>query len=231
MALQRNMYRVGRLTAKPNYKTSAIGLTGIQPLHLDSKKDSFIYIPKSYNHNTPACLAMMLHGAGGNAEHGLSLLRNYADDKNIILLAPASQAYTWDIIAENTFGRDMILIDQGLAFVFDRFAINPLQIAIGGFSDGASYALCVGLSNGDLFTHIIAFSPGFFYTVQNQGKPNVFISHGVRDKVLPIHLCSRRIVHQLKSKNIKVHYHEFDGEHEIPAPISQAAIDGFTKDQ
>ena len=30
-----------------------------------------------------------------------------------------------------------------------------------GFSDGASYALSLGAANGDLFTHIAAFSPGF----------------------------------------------------------------------
>ncbi len=30
-----------------------------------------------------------------------------------------------------------------------------------GFSDGASYALSLGVPNGDLFTHIVAFSPGF----------------------------------------------------------------------
>lgn len=30
-----------------------------------------------------------------------------------------------------------------------------------GFSDGASYALSLGLPNGNLFSHIVAFSPGF----------------------------------------------------------------------
>lgn len=39
-------------------------------------------------------------------------------------------------------------------------AIDPAHVAIGGFSDGASCALSLGLVNGDLFTHVMAFSPG-----------------------------------------------------------------------
>jgi phospholipase/carboxylesterase len=34
-------------------------------------------------------------------------------------------------------------------------------VALGGFSDGASYALSLDLTNGDLFASLIAFSPGF----------------------------------------------------------------------
>jgi predicted esterase len=34
-------------------------------------------------------------------------------------------------------------------------------LAVSGFSDGASYALSIGPANGDLFTHVMAFSPGF----------------------------------------------------------------------
>src|SRR5438067_2386870 len=83
--------------------------------------------------------------------------------------------------------------------------------AIGGFSDGASYALCMGLTNGDLFKYIIAFSPGFSYVIDNNGDPAVFISHGVHDRILPINSCSRRIVPQLKKRGLQVIYQEFNG--------------------
>ena len=55
----------------------------------------------------------------------------------------------------------------------------PPGIVAEGFSDGASYALCLGLLNGDLFTHVIAFSPGFVTDGSRRGKPRVFVSHGV----------------------------------------------------
>lgn len=227
---ERDNYRTGRLTTRSVKPTlEAEFATGAQQLDLDNKKDGFIYIPKGYSHNRPAALAVMLHGAGAPAEQGLSLLQRYADDKNIILIAPASREYSWDIIASDAFGPDVIFIDQALALAFENYAIDPAHVAIGGFSDGASYAFCLGLTNGDLFTHIIAFSPGFSYTLEKRGKPAVYISHGIQDPVLPIDPCARRIVPQLQRQGLEVKYTEFDGGHEIPANISESAVAWFTE--
>ena len=224
----REMFRTGRLTAKPNGKPVGNKASiGTQTLKLGIEKESLIYVPKDYNPGTPACLAVMLHGSGGIAAHGLSYLQQYADVLNIILLAPASQDYTWDIIAGDSFNKDVIFLDGALQFAFDNYAIDTEHIAIGGFSDGASYALCMGLTNGSLFKYIIAFSPGFFYAIGYNGSPAVFISHGVHDRILPINSCSRRIVPQLNRRGLQVLYHEFDGEHEIPANIKQEATRWF----
>ncbi|MCW3109170.1 MAG: phospholipase, partial [Segetibacter sp.] len=230
MITGRDIFKKGHLTARPKDEVQTNdGKTGILPLQLDSIRDGIVYVPKGYNKDHPASLAVMLHGAGGHAEHGLSFLRQYADEKNIILLAPASRAPTWDIIAKGSFNADVIFIDEALSLVFQKYKINTGHIAIGGFSDGASYALCIGLSNGDLFTHIIAFSPGFYNTIENKGKPAIFISHGVHDAVLPIAPCSRRIVSRLKRLSYSVNYKEFNGGHEIPADISRGAVNWFTE--
>jgi predicted esterase len=228
MTTNRNTFIKGHLVARPN-NGAAKGefKIGVQPLDLDGKRDGFIYVPKNYSHQKPAAVALMLHGAGGQAQHGLDLIKQYADHRNIILLAPASRDMTWDIIVKDSFDADVIFINQALSIVFNQYNVDTTHIAIGGFSDGASYALSLGLSNGDLFTHIIAFSPGFTYSVAKKGKPLVFISHGTKDRVLPIDPCSRRIVPQLQGQGYTVNYKEFDGEHQIPQNISSTAIDWF----
>lgn len=226
--MHKEVYSAGRLTVKPNGRPANDTMpTGVQSLQLHSKKESFIYVPQQYNATIPASLAVMLHGSGGVAEHGLYLINQYADANNMIVFAPASQDYTWDIIAGDSFGMDVSFLDHALQTIFESYAIDASRIAIGGFSDGASYALCLGLINGDLFNNIIAFSPGFFYVTKEHGKPAVFISHGVHDRVLPIGSCSRRIVPQLNRKGLDVSYHEFDGEHEIPDNIRQEAVIWF----
>ena len=92
MITERNKYNAGRLTAKPaNAAIKEEVVKGILPLRLEDKKDHFLYIPQKYEHNEPAALAVMLHGAGAPAGQGLSLLQQYADEMNIILLAPAAQ--------------------------------------------------------------------------------------------------------------------------------------------
>jgi phospholipase/carboxylesterase len=168
----------------------------------------------------------MLHGAGGSAEHGLTPLRPLADAAGFILLAPASRQQTWDIIV-GRYGPDVAFIDAALGQTFGRYAVDPARVAVEGFSDGASYALSLGVTNGDLFSHVLAFSPGFMAPAGQRGSPRVFISHGTRDGVLPIDVCSRKIVPQLQRARYDVRYREFDGGHTVPPEIVREAVEWF----
>jgi predicted esterase len=123
------------------------------------------------------------------------------------------------------------MIDRALEQTFSRYAVDPGRVAIGGFSDGASYALSLGLTNGDLFTHVLAFSPGFMAPAARRGSPRVFVSHGTRDGVLPIERCSRKVVPQLKRADYEVRYREFDAGHTIPPEIALEAVSWFTGQQ
>lgn len=102
--------------------------------------------------------------------------------------------------------------------------MDPKRVVIAGFSDGASAAISLGLINGDLFPKIVAFSPGFVVGTERHGKPQLFISHGTRDQILPIDQTSRRIVPRLKREGVNVSYHEFDGPHTAPPEMVAAAM-------
>ena len=88
---------------------------------------------------------------------------------------------------------------------------------------GSSYALSLGLTNGDLFDAVIAFSPGFSADGRRHGTPSIFVSHGVEDTVLPIQATSRVIVPALKKRGYDVDYREFQGPHTVPPRIARAA--------
>jgi phospholipase/carboxylesterase len=107
--------------------------------------------------------------------------------------------------------------------VFERHAVDPGRVAIAGFSDGASYALSLGLANGELFSAVLAFSPGFAAPPSRHGAPRVFMSHGTGDRVLPVARTSRLIAPLLEASGLAVEYREFDGGHAIPAEIARAA--------
>jgi phospholipase/carboxylesterase len=164
----------------------------------------------------------MLHGSGGDARGGIDPLLPLADQAGVLLLAPDSRRPTWDVILGG-FGPDVEFIDRALQFVFDRYRVDPERIAVEGFSDGASYALSLGLTNGDLFDSVIAFSPGFLSPGTRQGSPDVFISHGTEDRVLPIDSTSRRILPSLQ-RRYNVHYEEFDGGHAVPSHLADLAL-------
>jgi phospholipase/carboxylesterase len=220
----------GRLWAHPT-KVDGMAPVGLQPLMLGAARDSYLYVPVGYRAERPVPLVLLLHGAGGHARQGLELLRGLADAAGIILLAPASRERTWDLLVGRRYGPDAAMIDRALEQTFSRYAIDPARLAIGGFSDGASYALSLGITNGDLFTHVLAFSPGFMAPFGQTGSPRIFVSHGTRDRVLPIDRCSRRIVPELERGGYDVLYREFDGGHTISPEIALEAVGWFMQDK
>ncbi|MHA7261615.1 alpha/beta hydrolase [Arthrobacter sp. TMN-37] len=211
------------LSARPNPdQQDDRTMKGTHRLGLESRRDPLVYVPEGLRPDRPAPLLVALHGAGGDAAGGLALLRRAADEYNIVILSPASRGSTWDAIRE-TYGPDVDLINRSLEQVFDLVPVDPSMIGIGGFSDGASYALGLGLANGDLFQRVVAFSPGFIPPAPRSGEPAVFIAHGTGDTVLPIQTASRRIVPALEREGYEVAYHEFNGPHTVPADIAQEA--------
>jgi phospholipase/carboxylesterase len=214
------------LTARPIVRTGERprGEPGRHRVQLGGPRPGWVHASAKLRRGVPAPVAVVLHGSGGDAEQGLGLLEPFASDAGWIVLAPASVAYTWDVILDR-FGPDLAQIDAGLRWIFERFDVDPAHIAIGGFSDGASYALTVGVTYGDLFGHVIALSPGFVAAVEPAGKPRFFVAHGTHDTVLPIDRCSRRIVPRLERAGYGIVYREFVGGHEVRPQIVHEAVD------
>ena len=207
----------GRLTARPraNVETSA---KGERALGLDGRRDAILHLPPGPSKD-PLPLAVLFHGAGQNAESVLRRLGPPSDEAGVAVLAPYSRDSSWDAI-RGTFGRDVSFVNRCLELVFDSVAVDPARIAVGGFSDGATYALSLGLINGDLFRRVVAFSPGFVVDGAPHGRPDFFISHGTNDPILPISRCSRLIVAGLQKRGYDVTFREFEGGHEIPEEIA-----------
>jgi phospholipase/carboxylesterase len=221
----------GRLRARANPPSSNAAVsTGLRPLGLGSTRDGLLYVPAGYGEQEKAPLALTLHGAGDNARSGISHFLHLADTAGVVLLAPESRGRTWDVLVDG-YGPDGEFIDRALEWTFERLALDTRRLALTGFSDGASYALSLGLTNGDLLTHLIAFSPGFIASASRRGKLPVFVSHGTRDRVLPIERCSRRIVRQLDRAGYQVRYREFDGPHTVPESIAREALHWFSSDE
>lgn len=217
----------GKLSARPGLSSGVkISTAGIVRLDVGDQRECLLYVPQNYRADNRFPLILALHGASGNANTGLSLFQRTAEATNAILLVPSSKKRTWDMLIRN-YAEDVKLIDRALAHVFKSYQIDESKLAIGGFSDGASYALSLGLANGDLFTHVMAFSPGFVLPLPRQGSPRIYISHGLRDAMLPVDRCSRKIVAQLQRENYDVFYHEFDGSHSAPVKIVQEAMGWF----
>ena len=189
--------------------------------------DGFFYVPTTYSPDVPSPLLILLHGAGGSPDDFKSLpLSSLADSHRLILVCPKSRAGTWDL-SLGGFGPDVRFIDGVLEVVFLQCNVARSRIALGGFSNGASYALSLGVYNGDLFSALVAFSPGFYTPPGKRGMPRIFASHGLSDPLL-MNATTPQIVPRLRSEGYDVTYRLFDGGHELPVAIAEEAIQWLT---
>ena len=215
-----------RLRARPRAGTEGPPLApATHPLGLAQGRDGLLHVPAGLAAGGAAPLIVMLHGAGGDAGQSIPLLVTQSERHDFLVLAPESRGGTWDILADRRYGPDVAYIDAALEHVFERFAVSRLAVA--GFSDGASYALSLGLANGDLFSDILAFSPGFAAPDPLIGQPRVFVSHGRTDRVLPVDRCGRPLSQRLSRAGYDVDYREFAGGHVVPPELVAAAVTRF----
>jgi phospholipase/carboxylesterase len=212
----------GRIAARPKTGTRTTAERGSHALGLGEGRDATLQIPASAS-DAPVPLLLLLHGANGGAAGILRRLGKAADDAGLAVLAPDSRGRTWDAV-EGSYGRDVVFLNRALERVFDTVAVDPRRIAVGGFSDGASYAVSLGLINGDLFGKIAAFSPGFIVPRQPHGRPRIFISHGTEDQILPFDQCGKQIASDLKRLQYDVTFRDFRGGHDIPPDIAAAGM-------
>lgn len=174
------------------------------------RRDGVLYVPETAERSAP--VIVFLHGAGGTGRRELRAVLAAADRYETVVVAPDSRAMTWDVMAGG-FGPDVVFIDRVLDAVCDRCDVDFGRLAVGGISDGATYALSLGLTNGDTFGWVIALSPGGVAPGALVGRPRIYVSHGTHDPVLPIASCSRRLVPALREGGYEVTYHEFEGGH------------------
>lgn len=206
----------GRLGVRRREVEAPASRTGTFPVEDPDEQLGLVHVPGDGAGGGPLRLVVLLHGAGSSAEQGLNLLLPLADEHRLLLVAPHSVRATWDVITGG-YGPDVRRIDRLLDGVLAGYDVRAL--AVGGFSDGASYALSLGVGNGDLFDAIVAFSPGFMAPLEQHGHPRIFVSHGTGDRVLPIDRCSRRLVPQLSAAGYDVVYDEFEGGHVVPPDV------------
>lgn len=221
-------HRHGILSAHPQEKgmgarSGDSSERGTRPLGLGTGRDGLLHVPLYLEPDVASPLVIMLHGAGAWAGDVMPMVAAAADRHTVLVLAPDARGATWDVI-QRDYGPDVAFLDHALERLFETYAVDPDRIAIAGFSDGASYALSLGLVNGTLFSDILAFSPGFAAPSRTEDHPRIFISHGRQDPVLPFERCGDRLAAALAQSDYDVDYRPFDGGHVVPAEMVEAAF-------
>ena len=166
---------------------------GEHPLRLGNGRSARLRVTPGSS-TKPRGLILAFHGAGGSPREGLFVFREAWERAGS---RPArtriALGSTWSALHEHA-DRDLETVNRALAETWRRCRIDPRRVAVGGFSDGATHALSIGLQNGGIFRSVMALSPGGLLDVAHRGKPRVFIAHGTGDDVLPYSRSRKSIV-------------------------------------
>jgi phospholipase/carboxylesterase len=197
--------------------------TGEVALGLGAPRDGIIFVPASYDPAVPMPMLVLLHGATGSAAQILATHEQLADSIGIIILAIDSRAFTWDAIIAR-FDYDIDFIDDAIASTLGRYNVDRSRLGIAGFSDGASYAMMVGLANGDIFRKVIVHSPGLRFLVTIVGPPAFYVAHGTQDDILPFPYTKRSIVPFLEATGAEVTFREWGGPHAMSLSLVRESL-------
>lgn len=222
----------GPLTGRMSFRPGAAPLAeplppGRHELAFDDNgREAVLVVPDGLSTDTPLPLLVMFHGAGGEANRVLPHLVPHARARRFLLLAPQSMFPTWDVVIGG-HGPDLQRLDRALSTVAAHFRLDPTRLAFAGFSDGGSYALSLGLTNGDVASHVIGLSAGFMNTFSQAGAPRVFLGHGRADRQLPIETSAHPHAKRLLDSGYDLTLQPFDGDHVIVPWVVGRAIDFF----
>jgi predicted esterase len=163
------------------------------------------------------------------------LVRAYANEperRNALFVVLRSFHQTWDLIAGGN-GEDLAFLGWALGSIATRWPVDPARRALLGYSDGASYALSVGLSNPKLFAAIMCWAAGFIAVdtanlTPDDPKPRILLEHGTQDQLFPFERVAMPMRQALERAGFDVTFRVDEGGIHWPSPEFQpAALDWF----
>ena len=177
-------------------------------------------------------LVTVLHGAGRREEKLAQAYRGEPGARDALFLIPRSHHRTWDLIAADD-RPDLDFLEWAYDLVYRRYPIDPDRQGLIGYSDGASYALSVGLSNPGIFRAVMGWAAGFFVLddagiAERDPKPAVLLEYGTHDQLFPFERVAIPMRERLERMGYAVHFRVDEGGRHWPSGDFQPeALDWF----
>jgi predicted esterase len=181
-------------------------------------------------------LVVVLHGAGRQDELLARAYAREADARGALFFVLRSLQPTWDLIAGGD-GEDLDFLGWALGWIDDRYPTDPSRRALIGYSDGASYALAVGLSNPRAFAAVMGWAAGFLAIdahnlTPDDPRPRVLLEHGTQDQLFPFERVAVPLRDALVRLGYDVTFRVDEGGIHWPSPEFQtAALDWFFRER
>ena len=194
----------------PIYGTAPVGAQPQRSVKVKGQNASYaLYVPPSYTPDQAYPLIVCLHGAGFTGQAYLDRWVPRLENRYILACPTIAMGAWW-----TRFGEELTLAI--LKRVSEEYHIDPDRIFLTGMSNGGIGTWIIGMHHADLFAGISPMASGIddvlFPFVENLTHTPVYVIHGAKDQVMPVHL-SQDLVREMKRQGVPHLYREHAWTH------------------
>jgi phospholipase/carboxylesterase len=166
-------------------------------------------------------LVTVFHGAGRQDEMLVKAYRDEPDRRDAFFFVPRSVEPTWDLIV-GSGQADFEFLEFAYDLIYRRYPIDPRRQALIGYSDGASYALSLALSNPGFFDAAMCWAAGFVVvdrgsTGSESRKARIYLEYGTHDELFPFQQIALPMRENLERAGYEVEFSVDEGGRHWPS--------------
>jgi len=186
-------------------------------------------------------LFTVLHGAGRQDEMLAKVYRDEPARRQALFLIPRSVEPTWDLIVGGERS-DLDFLEYAYDLIYRRYPVDALQQGLIGYSDGASYALSVGLCNAPMFRALMVWAAGFLVldpetaealrrSPARAPKPRLYLEYGTHDELFDFERVALPMRRNLEQAGFDVTFSVDEGGRHWPSgSFHREALDWYFAD-
>ena len=178
-------------------------------------------------------LVTVFHGAGRQDEMLVKACRGEPEARQALFLVPRSQQPTWDLIAGGQGQPDLEFLEYAWELIYRRYPIDGEKQAVVGYSDGASYALSLALSNPGFFDAALCWAAGFAMMDRNavgaeNRRTRFYLEYGTADELFPFEQVALPMRENLEQAGYEVEFSVDEGGRHWPSgSFQREALDWY----
>jgi len=217
IAVDRLTLRIAHADVEPRDEPSPLGFVRVE----EGPHRAVLLTPETIDPGTRLPLFTVFHGAGRQDELLVRTFREEPERRQALFLIPRSFDPTWDLIA----GRgqaDLEFLEWAWDLIYRRYPVDRDRQVLVGYSDGASYALSMALSNPGFFDAVLCWAAGFVVVdraaVGRPGRrPRVYLEHGTHDELFPFEQIAVPMCENLRAAGCEVEFSVDEGGRHWPS--------------
>ena len=178
-------------------------------------------------------LVTVFHGAGRQDEMLVKACRGEPEARQALFLVPRSLQPTWDLIAGGQGQPDLEFLEYAWELIYRRYPIDAEKQAVVGYSDGASYALSLALSNPGFFDAALCWAAGFAMMDRNavgaeNRRTRFYLEYGTADELFPFEQIALPMRENLEQAGYEVEFSVDEGGRHWPSgSFQREALDWY----